>query len=257
MNNNAKKKKEQRQNLYVTIIVLLMMVAVIAAIATSLAKNPAVVEDPKETDPVKDALTPEDTDKKNENADTQDVFFNNDDEKETQDGKEDTDKADTETEKTEAEPSAPAKEPLPVFIAPVRGELLKGVSLETPVFSNTMEDYRTHTGVDLYCSAGGDVAAAAAGTITEISNDPMMGTSIYIQHSGGAVSVYKNLSEELPEGIAEGKTVSAGQIIATAGDTALLELAEESHIHFELKIDGNLVDPCDYIEFASPDAVEE
>lgn len=255
MNNNAKKKKEQRQNLYVTIIVLLMMVAVIAAIATSLAKNPAVIDDPKETDPAKDAAKPSDTEKNNEGIDTEDVFFNKDDEKETEDTKKDTSDTEKDTEKTDAEPAVPEKEPLPVFIAPVRGELLKGISLDTPVYSNTMEDYRTHTGVDLYCDAGGDVAAVAAGTITEIVNDPMMGTTVCIEHSGGAVSVYKNLSEELPEGIAAGKTVSAGQIIATAGDTALLELAEESHIHFELKIDGNLVDPCEYIEF--PEAFEE
>ena len=120
-----------------------------------------------------------------------------------------------------------------------------------------MEDFRIHTGVDIYCDAGADVAAAAKGTVKNVWQDPMMGSCISIEHAGGAVSTDMGLCDTVPEGIAVGKTVEAGQIIATAADTALLEIAEESHLHFELSVNGKTVDPCDYIEFPSESTFSE
>lgn len=250
MNNNAKKKKEQRQSLYVTIVVIVMMVTVVVAIATSLARNPGVVED---TDDTSEQHAAEQEGEKPEKPekDTEDVFLN-EDEKDTEDGKT-TDSPSSDTEKTDADrDEADSVQGTPLkIVAPVMGEVLRECSLEVPVYSSTMEDYRTHTGVDLYCAAGSDIAAAAAGTVEKIWDDPMMGTCVSISHSGGAMSVYKNLYDELPDGIEEGKAVSCGQIIATAGDTALIEIAEESHLHFELYMNGEAVDPSDYIEFSS------
>ena len=50
---------------------------------------------------------------------------------------------------------------------------------------------------------------------------------------------------------AEGKTVGAkvtmGQTIGAVGDTSLVEIAEEPHLHFEIKVDGQYADPLDYI----------
>jgi len=258
MNNAPKRKKSQRQDLYVTLIVIFMMIAVIVAISVSLAKNTGKIEDSPETTEkagvVSDPLpTPDKDEDEDPTLDTEDVFLN--------DG-EDTKKPEKDTEDTE-KTDPPAKEEkedaavIPDFIAPVRGELLKGCSLDTPVFSLTMEDYRTHPGIDLYCTPGSDVAAVARGTVKEIWDDPMMGTCISVEHPGGAVSVYKNLCEDIPGGIGEGSAVSPGQVIATAGDTALLELAEESHLHFELYIGGEAVDPCEYIDISSEPVFSE
>jgi len=79
----------------------------------------------------------------------------------------------------------------------------------------------------------------------------MEGQCITIEHSDGLVSYYNNLSEEIPDGIAEGITVKAGQVIAAIGDTTLVELAETDHLHFELKKGNDFVDPLDYLDFSS------
>ena len=50
--------------------------------------------------------------------------------------------------------------------------------------------------------------------------------------------------------IEAGTRVQKGQVIATAGDTALSEISEDSHLHFELSVNGESVDPSDYIEFS-------
>ena len=74
---------------------------------------------------------------------------------------------------------------------------------------------------------------------------------IAIKHTGDAVSIYKNLSAELPTGIIEGAKVKAGQKIATVGSTAMVEIAEEPHLHFEMTVGGLAVDPLEY--FSSKD----
>ncbi len=253
MNNNQKKKKVDRQSLYVTIIVIFMMVAVVVAVATSLAKNPGTIEEIPETTKKDSALSPsdKDTDKTdNKPVDTEDVFLDEND-KDTEKGNDETKKPDSDTKDEDSAGSIGQSNTLPKFIAPVIGEILHPCSLETPVFSLTMEDYRTHTGVDLYCAVGNDVCSVAAGKIQKIWDDPMMGMCISVEHSGGAVSVYKNLCDDIPEGIKEGSTVTQGQVIATVGDTALMEIAEESHLHFELTINKKAVDPSKYIEFSS------
>ena len=234
------------------VIVIAMMVSIVVAVATALAKNDP--SDPANWNTTENADAIAD----NENvlskdsgiADTEDVFLGNDekDEKDEDTKKPEEDKDTSDTEKTDAQKD-PASA-LPQFMAPVQGELIKDYSMSVPVFSQTMEDYRTHSGVDLYCAAGCDVAAAAEGVIKEIWDDPMMGMSISVEHTGGAVSVYQNLYDEIPAGIEVGTRVEKGQVIATAGDTALSELSEDSHIHFELSVNGEIVDPSDYIEFS-------
>lgn len=258
MNNNSKNKKNDRQNLYVTVIVILMMVSVIIAIATSLARNPGVAEKSAEDVNQEESIhISEDTQKHKEtekSLETEDVFLKEDDEKAEETTTAETEKKETETIDTQ---STSAKDRLPLFVAPVSGEVLRGCSLEVPVFSQTMEDYRTHNGVDLYCFAGSDVAVVADGIVKKVWDDPMMGMSISVEHAGGAVSVYQNLYDELPEEIGEGVAVRSGQIIATAGNTALLEVAEEDHLHFSLSINGSAVDPTEYIEFSDSPSHEE
>ena len=102
------------------------------------------------------------------------------------------------------------------------------------VFSETMGDYRVHLGVDILSAENSPVYATADGTVTQIWEDVRMGHCIAIQHSGNAVSIYKNLAEELPEGIVEGASVKSGQQIASVGSSAMVEIADEPHLHFEI-----------------------
>ncbi len=141
-----------------------------------------------------------------------------------------------------------ADEPLPTFSLPVDDFILKGYSADIPVFSYTMNDYRTHEGVDIAASAGTPVLAAADGTVCEVVHDPMMGVTIGIQHTGGAVTRYKGLSEDSVNLVEMGANVKRGQVIGAAGDTALIESAEEGHVHFELTVDGESRDPAEYMK---------
>ncbi len=228
MNSRAKRKG----NLYVALIVILMAVAIIAAVAGAMSRMGQNVSDGLSLETTGESII-----ENNEDKDVaEDVFSPSKNE----------DSKDSEAETEAEDQKMPSR-----FVNPTNGKLVKDYSMDVPVFSVTMEDYRTHNGIDIYVKSGERILAAAGGTISNVWEDPLMGTCISIAHSGGAETIYKNLSPELPEGIAVGAVVSEGTFIAVGGESALVEVSEEPHVHFEMKINGEYVDPCSYISFDS------
>lgn len=149
---------------------------------------------------------------------------------------------------TEAPDSTDVSSKLPAFSLPVSGTLSKRHDATTQVFSNTMKDYRVHLGVDIATEANAAVVAAADGTVSQIWEDALMGNCIAVVHGGDACTVYKNLGDTLPEGIEEGAEVKLGQTIGYVGESAMVEIAEEPHLHFEMTVGGIAVDPLEYFE---------
>ena len=132
------------------------------------------------------------------------------------------------------------------FSLPVMGTLGAKHDASVQVWSPTMEEYRIHLGIDITTEEAAPVYAAAKGTVAQIWDDPMMGTCVAISHDGDVVTIYKNLSANLAEGITAGKEVKSGQQIGTVGGTATLEMAEPPHLHFEMTEGGLSVDPLEY-----------
>lgn len=132
---------------------------------------------------------------------------------------------------------------------PVKGTVLKNYSYDTPVYSITMNDYRSHLGIDISASEGDPVYAFMSGTVTDVSSDYFMGTCVTIDHGNGLCSKYMNISDTLPSNIGVGAQVDCGQLIASVKDTALIEVADDTHLHFEVLMDGNHVDPLSYVDY--------
>lgn len=158
-----------------------------------------------------------------------------------------------ETQPVGADPDEP-KAPLEL---PVSGKLFKGHDATIQVYSNTMGDYRVHLGVDIATAPEAPVCAAADGKVEKVWEDSMMGTCVAIAHKDDTVSIYKNLAKDLAEDIAVGATVKQGQQLGTVGDTAVVEMADEPHLHFEVTVKGLSVDPLDYFSQESVNALSE
>ena len=134
------------------------------------------------------------------------------------------------------------------FLLPVDGVLQKSHSVEVQVFSDTMKDYRMHAGIDIGTVAGASVSVMADGVISQVWDDVYMGKCVAVAHSGDAYTIYKNLAAELPEGVVIGAAVKAGDVIGTVGETAMVEVADEPHLHLEMTVNGLAVDPTDYLD---------
>ena len=146
-----------------------------------------------------------------------------------------------EPEKTEEKPKK--NEFIPQY--PVGGEIIKEFSEGKLVYSETLKDYRVHNGVDIKAEMLEKVTASEDGVVEQVKNDALMGITIVIDHQNGVKTVYSNLSSE--DMVKEGDTVKKGQVINGVGDTSLIETGQETHIHFEMIVDGMYVNPRDYI----------
>lgn len=158
---------------------------------------------------------------------------------------------------TEPTPDKPVADVVPTFILPVNGKLGASHDPTAQVFSDTMKDWRVHLGIDIQGKVGDPVYAAADGKITKVWDDPLYGKSVSIGHTGKAVTVYQNLGYTLGDGVEVGKEVKAGQIIGAVGDGAMIELADEPHIHFEVRIDDVKVNPIDYLSKSALKTLED
>lgn len=160
--------------------------------------------------------------------------------------------AETTAARTEPTTTPPETEPVNAiptsFLLPADGALSKRHDATAQVFSNTMQDYRVHLGVDITTAEAAPVYAAAGGKVEKIWEDVRYGQCVAIAHSGDCVTIYKNLALELADGITEGASVSAGALIGTVGDTAMVEIADDPHLHFEMTVDGLSVDPLEYFD---------
>lgn len=135
------------------------------------------------------------------------------------------------------------------FIKPCAGYISKDYSVEAPVYSATMYDYRTHAGVDIACEPGTPIKAVTNGCIKDVFTDALYGVTVVVEHADGMESVYCGLSPELPVETVVGRSVLTGEVLAGAGNSALCEASEVSHVHLELRKDGKTVDPGEYIVF--------
>ena len=133
-----------------------------------------------------------------------------------------------------------------LIVTPVHGEVLMAFSMEELTYNPTMEDWRTHNGIDIAAASGTTVLAACHGQVLAVEEDALMGTTVILEHDGGYQTTYANLQVSPP--VAAGEFVSAGQIIGAVGTTAAAESAQESHLHFSVTKDGESIDPHTFLD---------
>ncbi len=98
---------------------------------------------------------------------------------------------------------------------------------------------RMHTGVDWAAPIGTPIYAAGNGVVIKAGWDGGYGRRVEIQHANGYVTAYNHMSS-FGRGIAEGARVVQGQTVGYLGDSGL---ATGPHLHYEVIINGNFVDP--------------
>ena len=148
-------------------------------------------------------------------------------------------------QETQVPANAPLYEISAKFIWPVASrQVSQAYSAGAPVYSQTMKDWRIHTGTDLSAQAGEEVLACANGQVLETATDPLLGNLVTIEH-GDFVFSYCGLGEDFA--VSPGDTVAQGQVIGTV--TAVpQESAESPHLHLEVRRDQVCLDPQSLLE---------
>ena len=144
-----------------------------------------------------------------------------------------------------ASPKPGSSKSIQKFIMPVFGDVSFNYAQETLVYSKTLEEWRTHSGVDIASDRGTPVKAVADGVISEIKSDPRLGAIILITHANGIKTVYANLANT--DIVVPNQIVKQGEVIGSVGNTATFESAEQSHLHFEVLKNDEPVNPSIYL----------
>lgn len=152
----------------------------------------------------------------------------------------------TKTQETIVETKKEEKIPDPTFKRPVEGEVTTNFAKDTLIYSDTLQEWVTHNGIDIKADKATIVKSSADGTIKSIKNDPRFGITVVIEHVNGYSTVYANLLTA--EFVKEAEQVKQGQTIGTVGNTATFEIADEAHLHFEILKDNEYVDPNLYLK---------
>lgn len=131
-----------------------------------------------------------------------------------------------------------------LIVYPTNKNIIKEYSGNNPVFSKTFGDWRTHNGIDLEAEQGSKIKAITNGTVQEIYNDPLLGTTMSIQHEGDFIAYYSGLGETTLVNV--GDKVEAGQEIASINDIPC-ESADGYHLHLSVKKDDKFINPIDIL----------
>lgn len=153
---------------------------------------------------------------------------------------------DNTTQATNAKTSGDTAKKELSFQMPVEGEIVCEFTQDNLVFSETLQEWVTHDGIDIKADKTTVVQAAEEGTVKSIKNDPRYGLTIIIEHEDGFQTIYANLLST--EFVTEGEKVEKGQSIGTIGNTAAFESADEPHLHFEMIKESVKVNPSLYVK---------
>lgn len=122
--------------------------------------------------------------------------------------------------------------------------VIKDYSIKELQYNQTLNRWEAHLSVDLM-SLDASVMAICDGTVISVENDFLMGNIIKVEHSDGLVSVYASLEDNVL--VKVGDSVTSGQVIGYAGNSASSESADGMHLDFAMFLNGEEVDPNDYL----------
>lgn len=101
---------------------------------------------------------------------------------------------------------------------------------------------KLHTGIDIGVPTGGNIVAAAEGTVIYSGSLGGYGNTIMLDHGGGIVTLYAHNSRLM---VKEGAVVKRGDIVSKAGSTGM---STGPHLHFEVRKNGVYQDPLTWLK---------
>jgi murein DD-endopeptidase MepM/ murein hydrolase activator NlpD len=124
---------------------------------------------------------------------------------------------------------------------PVEGRILMDYSVETAVYDETLDQYRTNDSLCIEAGADTEVCAAADGIVEAISNDRVNGNMVVLDHGNGWRTTYSQLRDDIS--VTEGEVVCRGETVGRVGTPSAYSEALGTHLTFTVSKDNNSIDP--------------
>ncbi|MBS4538311.1 M23 family metallopeptidase [Clostridium sp. D2Q-11] len=249
---NRMKNVTQRDGFYLVLFLCICIVGITAVWVSSDNFNKVADLDEKENELAEDDrdivdyyLDGDDYDDQ-QDPDTEDVDI-----EETDKAKEETKeeaKANTEEQKStdeEAIEATSSQGKQLAMLVPIMGKQSMGFAEDKLVYSETLEQWTTHNGLDIQAAEGSAVRAVLSGVVKEVVTTDELGIVVTIDHSDGLQTKYGCLSTD--EMVEAGQQIEKGDPIGAVGKSVGYELAQGPHLHFEVLEAGKNIDPKNYL----------
>ena len=115
-------------------------------------------------------------------------------------------------------------------------------------YNSTLRLWQSHKAIDFAAEEGTKVFAVMDGKIVDVTYNYLMGNVVKLDVGNGMVVVYASLSKDVPVKI--GDTVTKGTVIGYVSNTAKTEVNDGPHLHLEVLLDDEKVDPNLYLDLA-------
>lgn len=127
---------------------------------------------------------------------------------------------------------------MPVLRWPAIGAVNSGFGMRVhPIYRRSI----MHTGIDIDAPWGDPVLSVGDGIVTEAHWKGGYGNAVVVDHGAGVTSLYSHLAELH---VQPGDAVSTGGQLGLVGATGT---ATDAHLHFEVRVNNDPVDPLDYL----------
>ena len=128
---------------------------------------------------------------------------------------------------------------------PAAGSVLMDYSMDGTVYFKTLNEYKYNPALIISSQAGNPVVAAARGSVESIDINEETGTTLTMNIGDNYELIYGQLKEVA---VAEGDVVEQGELLGYVSEPTKYYCEEGSNLYFAMKKDGQVTDPCLYLE---------
>lgn len=132
------------------------------------------------------------------------------------------------------------------FVFPISGDIGLNYATEKLIYSNTLEEWITHNGIDILGEEAEPIKSIESGIVESVKMDPRYGNTIIIKHNDEYKSIYSNVSTT--DLVYVGKKVEKGEIISGIGEGFGFESKEQPHVHLTILKNGENINPEEVIK---------
>ena len=128
---------------------------------------------------------------------------------------------------------------------PAAGSILMDYSMDGTVYFQTLNEYKYNPALIISSQAGNPVVAAAKGIVESIDINEETGTTLTMNIGDNYELIYGQLKEVA---VAQGDVVEQGELLGYVSEPTKYYCEEGSNLYFAMKKDGQVTDPCLYLE---------
>ena len=128
---------------------------------------------------------------------------------------------------------------------PAAGSILMDYSMDGTVYFKTLNEYKYNPALIISSQAGNPVVAAAKGIVESIDINEETGTTLTMNIGDNYELIYGQLKEVA---VAQGDVVEQGELLGYVSEPTKYYCEEGSNLYFAMKKDGQVTDPCLYLE---------